>query len=88
MFFDEFFEKKFRAMLWKALNKVGYAYTYADKERMINKIVKFEMLVLKIGMFVFMIYFFNTMVYNRLGFDKTIILILTILLLTSKGFFK
>jgi len=83
MFVDKLIKKKLEERLWIFINKLDKGdLPYQVKER----IVKYSLMLMKfivgVGVGLFMIYFFNNMIYNRFGFEKTVITILVVMLIT------
>lgn len=88
MMFSDFIKKKFKKSIVSMLNKYGRSLSYEEKENLIRRTLKFYSFVINVGMFIFLMYFFSTMIYDRIGFDKTVIVLLTIIVLSNKDFFK
>lgn len=81
MIADEWFKKSFEKLLTKGIKKVGYGVPYLTQQKIIKNTVKFYSFVTSILMALFLIYLFTTSVFNRIGYEKTVILVLTIIAL-------
>jgi len=85
---SSFFKGRVEKRASKILNKYGSSLTYREKEKFLKLFSKFYSFITNVGLFVFLMYFFSTMIYDKIGFEKTIIVLVTIIVLANKDFFK
>ena len=85
MIFDKLLRDRIKAFYWKRIDRFKDV-PYKDKERIINVALGINRFVVNAGVFVFMLWFFNNMVFNRFGFERTIISL--VLLLVMREWFK
>jgi len=81
---DNWFKKRFEKTLMKMIQKVGHSLTQKEKEKIVKTTGTIYMAIITLSFAIFMIYFFMNPVADRLGTDKTIILILIIMMLKMR----
>jgi len=81
MIFDSWFKKRFEKLLWKMLDGMGHSLTFKEKDKIVRITSNIYSFIIMVGMFMFLIYFFSSMVFYRAGFERTVIILLSIIML-------
>lgn len=84
MIFNKILKKPLEKALRKAQHKIGYSMTYEQKEKQIKKYMGAYMFITTVAISIFLMYFFTGSVLTRLGFEKTAVLLLTIIMIIMK----
>lgn len=85
MIADEWFDKKINKQVTFIVEKYGGSLKEIEKINFIERTVKVYKFITNVLLSMFIIYFFSIMIYERIGFEKTVILIMTIYLLIIKN---
>lgn len=77
MIFDKLFKKQIEKLYTKTVNKVDKENVLSTehKAKLIKNTMKAQKIILNIIIGFTLIYFFTVILFNRIGFEKTIIII-------------
>jgi len=60
---------------------MGHSLTFKEKDKIVRITSSIYSFIIMIGMFMFLVYFFSSMVYIRVGFERTVIVLLSIIMI-------
>jgi len=82
MIFDKLFEGKIKQKYLDLLErKASDLFNKQQREKIVERVLKSIKIVVMIGTSLFLIRLFSNTIYNNLGFEKTIVLLTTIILI-------
>jgi len=82
MIFDKLFENKIRNKLMKTLEKHGSGvFNYEEREKITNTTIKVNKFLSTMITSAFLIWFLSRYIHNKLGYETTMIIIVTIIML-------
>jgi len=84
---SDWISKKLKRRMLLSMDRYASDIPADVRERFVNISLKIFSFITKVGIFMFLLYFFSVMILNRLGFEKTLIVLLTLLLLSMKKVF-
>jgi len=78
---DNWFKKHFEKILFSVVDRVGHSLSFSEKDKFVSVSLSVYSFIVSVGMFIFFIYFFSSLLYYKLGFERIIIILLTIIML-------
>lgn len=80
MILDKWIKPKLEKVLSRVVFKYGLGLTYDERVNIIIKSLSVYSFVLNVAMLLFLIYLFSNIIFKSVGFEKTIIILLVVIM--------
>jgi hypothetical protein len=81
---DEWYKGKMNKILNKVVTKHGNSLTPTEQENIVRKATNIYSFIITLSLAIFFIYLFTTLTYKTIGYERTTLLLLTIIMLRMR----